>query len=291
MCILQGPVAVKHSKVKDEPIKEIFGNTNASLIQKLLQRQYGGDESKVPMVDYLGARPAIAEVDAITAYDVARVETDNEVSFTFGERLPEVSPWLDALAGHRLNWLRALITSPTIVQGSAYIDNPIRRLLTPWPGQKVVIGLSGSAPSSLTVYGGARSYGGHNATFKAVEVLFNAETKLIDLTMFEDRQDASVPLYLQFEYKPSMGFAPIHEIAGGHNSRIKEFYWQLWYGDDETLPDIDIRDRFIGPEITIEAAAAERFCAVVGNQDESFQTARNGEVKALDFAIVTGWKV
>jgi fatty acid synthase subunit beta len=123
-------------------------------------------------------------------------------------------------------------------------------------------------------------------------VQFNPANNLIDLTMFEERQDVSVPLQLQFEYKPSMGYAPIHEIAEGRNTRIKQFYWKLWYGDDGVLPDIDIRDTFTGPDITIEAASVERFCAVVGNQDESFKTARNAEVKApMDFAIVTGWKV
>jgi fatty acid synthase subunit beta len=78
-------------------------------------------------------------------------------------------------------------------------------------------------PSSLTVYGGARSYGEHKAEFKAIQVQFNADTKLIDLTMLEDRQDTSIPLELQFAYKPSMGYAPIHEIAEGRNIRIKEF--------------------------------------------------------------------
>ena len=45
---------------------------------------------------------------------------------------------------------------------------------------------------------------------------------------------------LHFEYKPSMGLMPIHEIAEGHNERIKQFYWKLWYGDNEVLPNIDI---------------------------------------------------
>ena len=74
-----------------------------------------------------------------------------------------------------------------------------------------------------------------------------------------------------------MGSIPIHEIAMGCNDRIKQFYWKLWYGDEEVLPEIDIRDKF---------------CAVVGNQGESFETARNTEVKApMDFSIVTGWQV
>ena len=51
--------------------------------------------------------------------------------------------------------------------------------------------------------------------------------------------------------------------------------------------DIRIRDRFTGPEITIEASAVKTSCAVVGNQGESFKTVRNIEVEApMDFAIV-----
>ena len=52
------------------------------------------------------------------------------------------------------------------------------------------------------------------------------------------------------------------------------------------LPTIDIRDKFTGPEVTIEAEAVETFSAVVGNQSESFKV-----VRSSDFTIVTGWRV
>ncbi|KAF7326259.1 Fatty acid synthase [Mycena kentingensis (nom. inval.)] len=48
---------------------------------------------------------------------------------------------------------------------------------------------------------------------------------------------------------------------------------------------------FHGLEVTIESDAVEQFCAIVGNQGESFQTVRNEQVAApMDFAIVTGWQ-
>jgi hypothetical protein len=51
-------------------------------------------------------------------------------------------------------------------------------------------------------------------------------------------------------------------------------------------------DTFTGPEITIDANMVERFCAVVSNQDESFKTTRNVEVKVpMDFAIAIGSQV
>ncbi|KAJ7158521.1 fatty acid synthase [Mycena filopes] len=288
VCILQGPMAVKHSKVKDEPIKDLLGNINSELVRRLLEFRYGGDESKVPTVDYLSAPPA-----AIPAVpNLQRTEANGEVVYEFGTGLlPNKAAWLETLAGPELSWLRALAVSKIIVQGTSYIDNPMRRLLIARRDQKVVVGYEGASPVSVTVYGAARSYGEHKPAFKAVEIKFTAASKLIDVTLYEDRRDVSVPLSLQFEYKPSLGFAPIHEIATGRNTRIKEFYWKLWYGDDAVLPQIDIRETFHGPEVTIEAAAVEQFCAVVGNQGESFKTVRNDQVSApMDFAIVTGWQ-
>jgi fatty acid synthase subunit alpha, fungi type/fatty acid synthase subunit beta, fungi type len=56
VCILQGPVAAKWSMVKDEPVKDLLGNINKALIQRLLERKYGGDKSAVPTIDYLAVQ-------------------------------------------------------------------------------------------------------------------------------------------------------------------------------------------------------------------------------------------
>ncbi|KAG5646963.1 hypothetical protein DXG03_001686 [Asterophora parasitica] len=283
VCILQGPVAVKGSLVKDEPIKDLLGNINKSLIQRLLERKYNNDESSIPTVDYLGEAPASAAPD-ITG--VRASETQHALTYEVGKTLPETSAWLETLAGPTLGWRRALIASPTIVQGTSYIDNPLRRILIPRVGQKVVV-----TTNSVSFYGAARSYGIHDPDFKALDIQYNAEKQSINVALFEERQEVSVPLSLQFLYKPASGYAPIHEVAEGRNTRIKEFYWKLWYGDDEVLPSIDLRETFEGPEVTIEADDVEQFCAVVGNQGESFKTVRNDNVQApMDFAIVTGWK-
>jgi fatty acid synthase subunit alpha, fungi type len=292
VCILQGPVAVKHAVLKDEPIKDLLGNITSQLAHKLLDRLYDGDESKVPVVDYLGTKPAPLPETFAAIPGVDRDIKEKQISYTVGESLPETSLWLEILAGPRLSWLRALLTSPTIVQGTAYIDSPLRRLFAPRKGQRVVIVTENDLPIAISLYGAARSHGEHKPDFKAVEVKYAADSHRIYLTLFEDRRDASVPLQLEFEYKPFQGFAPIHEIASDRNKRIKEFYWKLWFGDDEVLPEIDVRAAYTGPEVTIDATHIEAFCSVVGNQNESFKSARTKDVQApMDFAIVTGWQV
>src|SRR5580698_7607699 len=96
--------------------------------------------------------------------------------------------WLASLADSELNWLRALVGSPSIVQGSSHISNPIHRLFAPRPHEKVVVGLSNGQPTSIVAYGGARSYGVYDPEFKAVEVLYDSSTNLIDITIFEERR-------------------------------------------------------------------------------------------------------
>ena len=55
----------------------------------------------------------------------------------------------------------------------------------------------------------------HKPHLKAVEVHYRPSTNVIDVTVFEDRRDALVPLLMQFKYERSMGYAPIHEIIDG----------------------------------------------------------------------------
>jgi len=42
--------------VKDEPVKDLLGNVNKDFIQRLLEREYGGDKSAVPTIDYLAVQ-------------------------------------------------------------------------------------------------------------------------------------------------------------------------------------------------------------------------------------------
>jgi fatty acid synthase subunit alpha len=159
-------------------------------------------------------------------------------------------------------------------------------------GQRVTITFSDSSPSSLPVYGAAQGRGTYDPRFRAVLIKYDVTSQLIDLTICEECQNVAVPLCLQFQYKPAMGFSAIHEVIEDRNTRIKEFYRKLWFGDESILPSLDVRDTFTGPEVTIDVASVEEFCGVVGNEGESFKSVRTTDVKALmDYAIVTGWQV
>ena len=292
VCILQGPMAVKHSTVADEPIKELLGNIEGLLARKILERYYDNDESRVPAIDYIGAKTGPSRSGKAISGSISDT-TENDIrTLQVGKVLPSVDDWLELVAGAEVSWLYAALHSVNVVQGQGYTSNPFRRVFAPRVGQTVRISSKGGKVQSVTMYGGARSFGPHPEDFKAVELSFDPTSSKISLIMYEERRGSSVPLYFSFLYKPSMGYAPIHEVVEGRNKRIKDFYWRLWFGDNESLPDLAIDTTFTCGETAVDAKAVQRFCDVVGNQGESFKATRSDKIMApMDFAIVLGWQV
>lgn len=74
-----------------EPIKNLLGNITSLLAQKLLDRLYGGDESKVPTVDYLGSKPIALLDDIASTLDVQRTMQEKEIVYTVGKTIPDSS--------------------------------------------------------------------------------------------------------------------------------------------------------------------------------------------------------
>ena len=288
MCILQGPVATKHSTVANRPIKDMLGDIENGLVQKILETFYGGDESQVPTVDYIGGSPPRTTSVCIEK-GIHVQQTGDVFEYQIGSQIPDSASWLECISGSSVGWLRALLTTPIVVQDKSFIDNPLKRLFAPRKGQKLVVDHS---KATISLYGAARSFGPHPADFKAVEAEFDSSSGQIKITINEERKGVSIPLTLIYTYRPDQGYAPIHEVMEDRTTRIKDFYWRLWFGEDEKMPCLDSKQVFEGPEVTIDTVDVERFCAVVRNDGEAFKGARTENVRApLDFAIVTGWQV
>ncbi|TIB03399.1 hypothetical protein E3P94_00662 [Wallemia ichthyophaga] len=292
VCILQGPVAAKHSTKVNEPIKELLGKIEEQLVKKLLDRRYNGDASKVPEVDYIGAQLAItsaSQAGLIESHKIISTTEQDKQIYQISDSLPSAGEWLENLAGRQTGWFRALLTSPILVQGKGYATNPMKKLLAPRVGQKVVIAMKNGEPAGAELYGGIRSAGDSDPNFQAIKISYDESIKRITLVLSEERRGESVPLTFIYDYKPAIGYAPIHEVMEGRNQRIKEFYWKLW--ELGTPTELNVRDTFTGPPFTIDTATVEKFCAIIGNNGEAFKSNRSDEVQApMDFAIVTGWQ-
>ncbi|KAI4087474.1 MAG: hypothetical protein LQ344_006763 [Seirophora lacunosa] len=292
-CILQGPTAVKYSNTVDEPIKDILDGIHLDHIKGLTQDVYNGNESSIPVVEYFGGQLLLedvkeAEIDSVTeSIDTDRVSY--RLSSAPNAAMPELDAWVQLLAGKTYSWRFALFTTEVFVQGQRFQTNPIKRIFAPHPGMLVEVAHP-KEPRSTVITVKEPSHSGKMV--KTVEVSMTGNNE-ITLSMFEERTAVGKPvaLPLKFTYHPETGYAPIREVMGDRNDRIKEFYYRVWFGDEAVPFEASTAGTFDGGRATVTSKAIADFVHAVGNTGEAFVERPGKEVYApMDFAIVVGWK-
>ncbi|SEI30838.1 YALIA101S01e08768g1_1 [Yarrowia lipolytica] len=294
ICILQGPVAVKHSKIVNEPVKEILDSMHEGHIKQLLEDgEYAGNMANIPQVECFGGKPAQnfgdVALDSVMVLDdlnktVFKIETGTSA-------LPSAADWFSLLAGDKNSWRQVFLSTDTIVQTTKMISNPLHRLLEPIAGLQVEIEHP-DEPENTVI----SAFEPINGKVTKVLELRKGAGDVISLQLIEARGVDRVPvaLPLEFKYQPQIGYAPIVEVMTDRNTRIKEFYWKLWFGQDSKFEiDTDITEEIIGDDVTISGKAIADFVHAVGNKGEAFvgRSTSAGTVFApMDFAIVLGWK-
>ncbi|KAF2712252.1 beta subunit of fatty acid synthase [Pleomassaria siparia CBS 279.74] len=291
-CILQGPMAVRYSTKVDEPIKEILDGVHHGHIKFLLKDVYGGDESKVPVIEYFGSKLLGSndglEVDGLT---VSQLEDRivYRLSSASNATLPTVNSWLQLLAGTSYSWRHAFFTTDVFVQGQRFQTNPTARIFAPTSGMMIEI-THPQDPSKTVITVKEPYHGGKHV--KTVEVSLSRNREIV-LSMYEERTalKKAVALPLKFTYHPEVGYAPIHEVMEARNDRIKDFYYKIWFGDEACPFDATVTSKFDGGQATVTSEAINDFVHAVGNTGEAFVERPGKEVWApMDFAIVVGWK-
>jgi fatty acid synthase subunit beta len=291
-CILQGPTAVKYSKVVDEPIKEILDGIHEAHIKGLTRDIYGGKESAIPVIEYFGGRlvdvqPEL-DVEGLTISQDAQ-KTTYRLSPSANVTLPSLESWITLLAGRKRSWRYALFTSEIFVQGQKFQTNPMKRIFAPVRGLFVEI-MFPNDPSKTVIT--VKEQTRPNQYLTVIEVKLTGKNQIL-VNMIKDTTalGKSLPLPLLFTYHPEAGYAPIREVMQGRNDRIKEFYWRAWFGNEAFDLDAPVTGKFDGGKATITSEAINDFVHAVGNTGEAFVDRPGKEVLApMDFAIVVGWK-
>ncbi|PSS12287.1 hypothetical protein M430DRAFT_169118 [Amorphotheca resinae ATCC 22711] len=291
-CILQGPTAVKYSKVVDEPIKEILDGIHNAHIKGLTKDIYGGDESSIPVIEYFGGKLIDAEPEVDIEGLTISQETDKttyRLSASASAALPSLESWLSLLAGAKRSWRHALFTSEVFVQGQKFQTNPMKRIFAPVRGLLVEIAHP-DEPSKTVITVQEQTRPNHYTTVIDVKVVGKNEI-LVNMIKETTAVGKPVALPLRFTYHPEAGYAPIREVMEGRNDRIKEFYWRAWFGNETLDLDAPVTGTFNGGKARITSEAINDFVHAVGNTGEAFVDRPGKEVFApMDFAIVVGWK-
>ncbi|KAJ5151776.1 hypothetical protein N7492_010071 [Penicillium capsulatum] len=291
-CILQGPMAARFSNIIDEPVKDILDGVHNGHIAGLLRDVYGGDKSKIPVIEYFGGQMVNVEEES-ELEGLTVLEETNKISFRLSSStsadLPDSDRWLRLLAGDSYSWRHALFLADVFVQGHRFQTNPMKRIVAPTGGLYVEV-TNPNEPTKTVV--SVREPYQSGKLVKTVEAKMN-ENGQVSLTLFEGRtaENGVVPLTFLFTYHPETGYAPLREVMGDRNDRIKEFYYRIWFGNKDVPFDTPTTATFSGGRETITSQAVADFVHAVGNTGEAFVDRPGKEVFApMDFAIVAGWK-
>ncbi|ORY41089.1 fatty acid synthase [Rhizoclosmatium globosum] len=291
VAILQGPVAVHHSKTVDEPVADILGNMYKGQIAAIKEKYYNNSDANIPVVEYLGVQPSVRALEEKAAKVTTTVLRDADGTTMMYEvprsakELPDLNDWVQTLAGTEVTWLRALLTTEAVVRGKLLTPNPIINLVRPRAKQTVFVKLdAANKPQVLSVYS-SRLTG--SVPSRHAALVISIEGDRITVTISEKRGADYVPLQFFFTYKPAQGHAPIHEDMEGRNQRIKEFYGALWNVKKDEF-GMKPTDTFTS-SFQVEAQQLQDFIHIVDNRAELYHQ-QTESVAPMDFGIVAGWK-
>ncbi|KAJ2728322.1 fatty acid synthase alpha subunit Lsd1, partial [Coemansia sp. BCRC 34962] len=274
IAIQQGVVSARYSAIVNEPVKDILDGVYHGLVAALLSRNYGGDVARVPVVECIGAQPRPvslpASVKALTTGSMRTYQLPDTQ-----DQLPDLSVWLEALAGPTNSWLRALLTAPVIVEGAGYVDNYVQRVLRPRTSQRATVSVIDCQPQSLEIVDG-----GSGAL--ALKIARLGES--IDLQVFHPTPSGRATMQYLFEYQPAQYLTPVHLVTEGHGARIWRLYGETWIDNsdeptqfaDHADPDTLLPDK----TLTITEDHVHSVCQVVGNSSQHYSYATDLGLRA-----------
>ena len=115
----------------------------------------------------------------------------------------------------------------------------------------------------------------------------------VQLTMSAKKAADGEPakLSLKFSFHPQNIYAPLHEIMEGRNSRIKAFYYHLWFGSKNPAGEASSATQSRSRKLTISRKMISDFVNAASVSGEDFLD-RPGKVMSapMDLGIVVCWQ-
>ncbi|KAJ2246888.1 fatty acid synthase alpha subunit Lsd1, partial [Coemansia sp. RSA 454] len=179
------------------------------------------DEASVPVVEYIGAEFDSANV--IISGLTSMNETSTERVFCLpntAKQLPNIDSWLQALAGPRKSWLRALLTAPVIAQKSRFVDNYVRRMLRARTGRVATVHLADNKPLSLDIVNSTGAL--------ELELQCNDAGQISMAVYHKTLSTAITKCCLKLTYCPINPLAPIHGSKNDDDNAVCQFYKDTW---------------------------------------------------------------
>jgi fatty acid synthase subunit alpha len=299
VCILQGPVAVKHSKKADEPVKEILDNIVNCQIDLILNKFYGGSADNVPTVSWFGTPtpvpitiPDSVRISRMGDFRMLTLPSDESARATAnrprsnstgissgGNKFPSNQEWLTLLVENSSIWFHALLFSDHIVQGKKIVTNTIKTLFYPQLGWTFKLG-----PDKVEVFD----------SFIQSVIVASISNNIVSLSVTYHGSASSNKLSLQFTHEPRCSIFPLHEEISDRSRRIKEFYWSVWFPKESmesfnTTYVLDPLTAVFSSTAKASPSDIRKFCRIVGNSHSKYAESSQ-HAAPMDFAIVIAWE-
>jgi fatty acid synthase subunit alpha len=286
-CILQGPVAVRHSKLANEPIGEILGGIHKAIIADLLP-QYKTMAS-IPSIDSIYQQPKLHELAGVRVTRSTKETAEACTVFELISHFQEpVSKWRELLADNRCGtWWDALLTTPEVVCGHYKNENKLVKIFDPRPNTRIEVSYSAASSNDLPIAKEVKVYDGARMVVRAT---YDPVKSLISVTILHHKTpQVMVPFTRQYLFS-SQSWAPIHEVHYS-NSHVKNFYAELWFGSvPDKYVDWNIKGTFRGSKPIIRSEV-ERFCVSIGaNPSFTTEDGRRRAIAPIDFHIWLSWE-
>lgn len=328
VCILQGPLAAKYSNKVNEPVKVILDDINEYHIKYLIDTFYQGDYNLIPKVEWFGGseKTIAPKVENISDNDfvsndhlpttLSPYQLSSSLKYDHGGTLNSITtrtysestlPLENFFMNTNLNWLYAILTCDHIVKKSGLlIPNLVKKLFKTKKGQNIKIKFDDQnipiEACLLTV--DDESIINENKSEKKILSLvnFDSQTNQITLRVFDYRPGSTTYssegkenlLTLIYEYNNTSSNSLIHEYSKGHDERVREFYWKVWFDDQldyETIKKIDVTNYLFKTHFRINKEHVIKFCRIIGNYSECYiGNHENNNIVPMDFVQVVAWK-
>nr|AAC49199.1 putative fatty acid synthase beta subunit [Aspergillus nidulans] len=283
VCIIQGPVAVRHSRVCDEPVKDILdGITEAHL--KMMLKEAASDNG------YTWANQRDEKGNRLPG-----IETSQEGSlcryYLVGPTLPSTEAIVEHLVGE-CAWGYAALSQKKVVFGQNRAPNPIRDAFKPDIGDVIEAKYMDGCLREITLYHSLRRQGDPRA-IRAALGLIHLDGNKVSVTLLTRSKGKRPALEFKMELLGgTMGPLILKMHRTDYLDSVRRLYTDLWIGRDLPSPtSVGLNSEFTGDRVTITAEDVNTFLAIVGQAGPARCRAwgTRGPVVPIDYAVVIAW--
>ena len=293
VCILQGPVAARYSRLVDEPVQAILDSISSSHIDLLRRADVYESMDGAPSDEPKFIKAPTEPSQFLVVEDTMKRKV---YQFPTHGDLPDADLLRETLLQDMVQdgsgWTFACVTEKYVRQDQLNCSNPIRSALVPTRGHNISIEYREDRQVAALIMSEMGSPRAQPKEILRVVKGKEGSTIVALLTNHGPNPSENATLEFQFNHSSSITLSRLSEKMSERNQRIKDFYAKLWLerGCNE-MHVSSIRHRFSGTRILLTGDMVQEFTRVVSSHGMTRGSQGfTGAIAPLDISIVIAWE-